>query len=80
MQVFRTHVYDPKSNTACNAALSNILDTIWLVPSRSRILVGHAQLFRTFLKFPTTAGQSPFSSVKTRPEYLNKVTVSNGLP
>ena len=57
MQGVRTHVSDPKINTACTTALNNTPDTLGSVLYRPMILVRRAQLFHAFLKFPTTAGQ-----------------------
>ena len=75
-----THVSDPKINTACTNALKNIPDTLGLAPSCTRILVSRAQLFHAFFKFPATARKFSSPSVKTRPNYLNKVTISSCLP
>ena len=80
MRGVRTHVSDLKRNTVCTTALRKILDTLRLDPYRPRILFICAQIFRAFFKFPTTSGQSQSPVVKTCPKYLNKVTVSIGLP
>ena len=76
----RTHVSDPQSNTACTTALENTPYILGLYPSCPSILVSRAQLFRTFFKFPTTAGQFSSTTVNTRPNYSNKVNISSGLP
>ena len=79
MRGVRTHISYPKINTAWTTALKKNPDTLGSYPSRPRILVNRAQLFRAFSKFPTTSGQSLSPSSMTRPSYLNEVTVSNGL-
>ena len=67
MQGFSIHVSDPKINTTCTTALENIPDTIWLTPYLPSILVIRAQLFRDFLKFPTTFSHSSPPPVKIPP-------------
>ena len=76
----RTHVSALKSNTACTAALKNILETFGSVPSWLRILVIRTQLFLDFHRFPDTDGQLSSPSIITLPRYLNDVMVSNGSP
>ena len=56
MRGVSTHIYNPKSNTACTTALKNIPDTLRWAPSCHMILVSRAHLFRVFSKFTTTAG------------------------
>ena len=75
-----THVYAPKIRTVCTTALKNIPDTLGLYPSLPGILDRRSQLFRAFLRFPTTAGQFPSEAVKICPKYLKDVTVSSGMP
>ena len=71
----RTYVSDLNSSNACTTALKNIPDTLGLEPSCPRILASRSQIIRTFLSFPTTAGQSSSATVNTRPRYLEEVTV-----
>ena len=80
MRGVRTHVSHPKSNTAWTIASKKNPDTLGSAPYQPRILVIRNQLFRAFLKFPTTAVQFFSPDVMTRPRYLNEVTVSNSLP
>ena len=80
MRGVRNHVSELKRNTACTTDLNNIPDTIGSAPFQASILVRCAQLFYVFFNFTTTTGQFSSPDVKTRPRYLNKVTVSSGLP
>ena len=68
-----THVYDLEICTACTTALKNIPDTQGFATSYPKIIESRAQLFLTFLRFPTTAFQSSFEVVSVRPMYLNGV-------
>ena len=80
MQGVMTHISYLKSNTAYTTGLNNIPDTLRLAPSWPRILVSRSQIFLDFFKFTITSGQLLSPGIKTRPNYLNKVTVSICLP
>ena len=80
MQRVVTHISNPKIITACTTVLNNIPDNLGYFLYWPMILVSRAQFFRAFFKFPTTAGQLPYPAVNTRTRYLNKVTISSGLP
>ena len=80
MREVSTHEYDPNKITACTTALKDIPETLGLAPSCTRILASRAQLFYTFRRLPTTVGQLSSAAVKTRPRYLNEVTVARDLP
>ena len=74
-----THVSDLNISTACTTALKNIPETLGMSPSHPRIIYRRTQIFRDFMMFPATDGQSSSSAIKTRPRYLKGVTVSIGL-
>ena len=52
-----THIPDLKISTACTTALKNIPNTLVFAPSLTNIIDHHTQLFLTFYRLPTTAGQ-----------------------
>ena len=80
MRGVSTHVSDPNISTACTTALKKIPGTLELASFHPITLVSRAQIFRALLRFPTTADQLSSAAIKTRPVYLEEVTVSRGLP
>ena len=79
MQGVTTYVYNPNRRNSCTTALRDIPETRGMAPSHLSILASHAQLFRSFQRFPTTDVQSSSAAVKTRPRYLKEVTVARVL-
>ena len=79
MQRVNTHVYAPKSSTACTTSLKNTAKTLGLAPSRHRILASWAQLFYAFFRLTATADQFSSAAIKTCPRYLKEVTILSGL-
>ena len=80
MRGVSTHVSNLNISTVCTTTLNNIPDTLGLEPSRPIILISRAQLFRAVIRFPTTARQLSYTTVKTIHIYLNEVTVLSVLP
>ena len=56
MQGVITHVSNYNIRNACTTTLKNIPENLGLAPSRPSILAICDQLFRDFLRLPTTAG------------------------
>ena len=56
MQGVITHVSNYNIRTACTTTLKNIPENLGLAPSRPSILAICDQLFRDFLRLPTTTG------------------------
>ena len=52
---FSNLISDPNKRTSCATALNNNPQTRGMAPSRPSILAIHAQLYLSFLRFPTTA-------------------------
>ena len=76
----RTHISDPKKQHCLDDHLKIQSKYPRFFPSQPRILVIRVQLFRFFLRLLATAGQLLSPAVRTRPIYLNKMTVSRGSP
>ena len=79
MQGVSTHVSNLNSSITRTTTLDNNPYTLGLAPYSPIILTSRSQLFRAFLRSPTTSGQSLYTAVKTYPRYLKEVTVSSGI-
>ena len=73
-----THVYKPKSNTACTTALKKNLKTRGSASSLLRILIILFHISLACDKFHTTSCQSSSAADITRPSYRTEVTISMG--
>ena len=76
----RTHVSDPKRNTACMSILNKYPKNFGYAPFLIKILIIRTQMFLDFRRVPVTSGQFVYPAIITLPRYLNDVMVSNGSP
>ena len=76
----RTHVSEPKSNTACTTAVKKCSNTFGYASYRLKILDIRTQIFLDFCKLSDTSSQFSPPAFNTLPRYLKDITVSNSSP